>query len=191
MIDASGVVSTIVDAPWPVNEGQARELAGLKPHQAALVMRVAHENTGGRITATAIRDARRQPWTDAEIRTAVDGYRIHPGISCFPAFRPIEWEPFAESVGNLGLIEQIALSPDGTTIVDGRFRYLALRWNGIDPATATTIFGSSALKRLGAYYTDRMFLDYIYSANMVRAHYTDDQVAMFRAQIEDIEAAAR
>lgn len=63
MIDASDIahaMSTIVDTPLPTNEGQARELSGLEPESAAEVMREAREQTGGRVTASAIREARNE-----------------------------------------------------------------------------------------------------------------------------------
>lgn len=59
-IDAANVVSRIRDigAPEPQNQGQAEALSGLEPETAAEVMRDAHEHNDGRVTATAIRDAR-------------------------------------------------------------------------------------------------------------------------------------
>ncbi len=46
--------------PIPANERQARELAGLSGHVAAEVMLAADEATGGKPTATAIKDARNE-----------------------------------------------------------------------------------------------------------------------------------
>jgi hypothetical protein len=191
LIGASQTVTnvTAIGGQAPETESQARELAGLTPQQAAIVMRVAHENSGGNITAAAVRAARAQPWTKAEITVAVDGYRIHPGAACYPAFQPHEWKGLAESIGDFGLIEPIKLTHDGTTIVDGRFRYLALRWNGIDPATATTKWGEPgkpALQRLGAHYTEEMYLDYIVSSN-IRLHLTDGQKACIAVKLEDMD----
>jgi hypothetical protein len=185
LISASEIATIVaVDGGHaPGTESQTRELAGLAPHQAAIVMRVAHENSGGRMTTAAIGAARCQPWTKAEITVAVDGYRIHPLLACLPAFRPIEWDGFPESIQKY-LIHPITLSPDGTTIVDGRFRYLALRWNGINPATATTFNGQPALRRLGQHYDECKILDYIRSLNIVRTHLTDGQRAMILVNIE-------
>lgn len=61
LIEAATVteaLSTNVDTPAPVNEGQARQLTGLPVATAAEVMRKAHDDTAGRVTATAIRQAR-------------------------------------------------------------------------------------------------------------------------------------
>jgi hypothetical protein len=176
---AAAETATIVAAEGgqtPSTESQARELAGLTAQQSAIVMRVAHENSGGKITAAAIRAGRRQPWTKAEITTAIDGYRIHPLLAELPAFTPEEWEGFPESIAKW-LLSPITLSPDGATIVDGRFRYLALRWNGITPETATTHQGEPALKRLGHHYDECKIIDYILSLNVIRTHLSEDQRA--------------
>jgi hypothetical protein len=179
LIGASQSVTnvTLAGGQVPTTESQARQLAGLTAQQAAIVMRVAHENSGGKITAAAIRAARAQPWTNAEITTAIDGYRIHPFLACFPEFTPDEWQGLSTSVGRW-LLAPIILSPDGRTILDGRFRYLALRWNGIDPATATTHQGNPAFKQLGQHYnTETMILDVICDLNCLRKSYTADEVA--------------
>lgn len=59
-IEAAQVVLSMdnADAPKPGNVRQARELAGLEPEQAADVMRQAHDDTGGKVTAKSIREAR-------------------------------------------------------------------------------------------------------------------------------------
>lgn len=51
-------LSPIGDTPAPANEGQARELTGLPADTAAEVMRKAHDATAGKVTASAIRQAR-------------------------------------------------------------------------------------------------------------------------------------
>lgn len=65
MIEAANVVAEIQSVtgpmgPVPASERQARELSGLKPEVAAEVMRQAHEQADGKVTATAIRDARKE-----------------------------------------------------------------------------------------------------------------------------------
>lgn len=168
----------------PATESQARELAGLTPAQAAIVMRVAAES--GAVTAAAIKAARRQPWTTAEITVAIDGYQIHPMLAVLPAFRAGEWEPFVASVGRLGLIRPILISADGSTIIDGRFRYLALRWNGIDPDSALAGPGDEpALKRLDHHEN---YVSRIYSENVIRQHLSDDQKAMIRVELAEAVA---
>lgn len=54
----TSAMSAIADTPVPKNEGQARVLSGLAPEQAADVMRKAHADTEGKVTAKAIQQAR-------------------------------------------------------------------------------------------------------------------------------------
>lgn len=49
-------LSAIADTPLPANEGQARELSGLEPEEAAAVMTEAA--VSGKVTAASIREAR-------------------------------------------------------------------------------------------------------------------------------------
>lgn len=182
---------TLSGGTAPATESQARELTGLTAAQAAIVMRVAHERSGGNVTAAAIRAARMQPWTESEITTAIDGYLIHPLIAMFPAFQPREWERFAASVGRIGLLMPITLSPDGTQIVDGRFRYLALRWNGIEPETAAAHGGDPAFKRLGAGYSEEKIDSYIISVHCFNKSYTEDEITAAEARIRQMQAVAR
>jgi hypothetical protein len=185
LINAAGVVAALPTGTIvPVTESQTRALAGLEPHQAATVMWVAHERTAGNITAAAIRAARAQPWTAAEINVAVDGYQIHPFIACFPAFKVDEWADLVNSIARFGLIQPIMLSADGTTILDGRFRYLALKWNGIDPRTATTRFGAPAMRCEPRYDDDELLVAVIYGVNCLRKAYTPEEVAAVQAQID-------
>lgn len=58
-------LSAIADTPLPTNEGQARELRGLPPEQAAETMQRAAEATAGKVTAAAIRAARPEPEPEA------------------------------------------------------------------------------------------------------------------------------
>lgn len=59
IIDASKVTRSLPTGTIvPASEGQARELSGLAPDRAADVMRKAHDDTGGKVTAKAIKEAR-------------------------------------------------------------------------------------------------------------------------------------
>lgn len=61
LIDAAGIVNALPTGTIvPVTESQARELTGLAPDEAAEVMNRAHDNTAGKVTAAAIRDARNE-----------------------------------------------------------------------------------------------------------------------------------
>jgi hypothetical protein len=73
LINAAATTSTIVDAPVPANEGQARALIGLDPEQAAETMRTAHEATDGNLTAAAIKAARPDTPAPADDREADAG----------------------------------------------------------------------------------------------------------------------
>ena len=182
---------TAIGGAAPETESQARELAGLTATQAATVMRVAYERSSGNVTAAAIKATRQQPWTHAEIKTAIDGYRIHPFAAMYPAFEPHEWETFAPSVGRR-LWQPILLTPDGTAILDGRFRYLALKWNGVGPETATAAGGKPALQRLAlpdplpAHCSDpdEFMGAVVYALNCLRKSYTVVEAAAIRAAIE-------
>lgn len=68
-IEASQTVrslSGIPDTHIPTNPGQARELLGLAPGEAQEVMQAAHEATGGKITAKAIKQAREEYESEEE-----------------------------------------------------------------------------------------------------------------------------
>ena len=78
MIDAAGVVSTIVDTelPAPANEGQARELGRVPKPERAAVWAETVERTDGKPTAAAVRETyeqrQDQPTDDALL--AGDGW---------------------------------------------------------------------------------------------------------------------
>ena len=64
MIQAADMVHKLLpigngDTPLPKSEWQARELNGLDAETASAVMKEAHRSTGGRVTASAIHDARK------------------------------------------------------------------------------------------------------------------------------------
>lgn len=59
MIDATTIVASLpTGTTVPVTESQARELSGLDPEDAAEVMEIAEDISGGSITATKVREAR-------------------------------------------------------------------------------------------------------------------------------------
>lgn len=82
--DTAEAMSRMQDTPVPVNERQASELRGLPTDTAAEVMRRAHDDTAGKVTASAIRYAREtvaprpDPWAArvaAELAASDDDYR--------------------------------------------------------------------------------------------------------------------
>jgi ParB-like chromosome segregation protein Spo0J len=78
------------------------------------------------------------------------------------------------SIAAHGLLFPIALTADGTTIVDGRLRYLACVEAGIEPE----------FTRLPASFTEENIVEWIVSANMIRSSVSYDQRAMIAADIE-------
>lgn len=59
LIESAQIVEALGPmGPTPASERQARELSGLPTDTAAEIMRKAHDDTGGKITAGAIREAR-------------------------------------------------------------------------------------------------------------------------------------
>jgi hypothetical protein len=76
MIDAAGVVSTIVDTelPPPANEGQARELGRVPEPERAAVWAETVERTDGKPTAAAVRETyeQRQQPTDVDLLAGDD-----------------------------------------------------------------------------------------------------------------------
>lgn len=76
-------MSAMADTPVPTNERQARQLTGLPTETAAAVMRKAHEDNDGRVTAATIREARQEiapkvdPWAAriaVELAASDDAY---------------------------------------------------------------------------------------------------------------------
>lgn len=106
-------------------------------------------------------------------------YEVHPFADEFPL---VEGDEFAELVADVkqqGLREPIVLTADGSTIVDGRNRYLACVEAGVDPV----------FDRLPERYTERMIADYIVSVNVERRHMNRGQLAMVATVYEKIIAA--
>ena len=100
----------------------------------------------------------------------LDLFAANPGrlLGVFPAFAPDEWAGLVASVERSGLFQRIFLSADGTTILDGRFRYLALRWLGFDPETATTSSSHPVLQRQPDCDNDETTCAVIYAVNCLR-----------------------
>ncbi|MEH3033324.1 MAG: hypothetical protein PGN07_04610 [Aeromicrobium erythreum] len=92
-IEAAEVVGSMdPNALKPTNVRQARELRSLPPEQAAEAMRTAHESTGGKVTAKAIREAR-----------AVTAERLSAGyVKQFPALSFFHDRGEYERVNGLG-----------------------------------------------------------------------------------------
>lgn len=193
LIDAASVVyalpaGTIV----PLTESQARQLGGLSPNDAAEVMRLAHYETGGGVTAKAITAARER------VHERCYPYREHELIALFPwdqwvvdgiaegldrdrdPGRPDQLTPGSASAV-LAEVCPIVLSADGTTIIDGRLRYAAYRKAGIRPRFtrwphATSIWTAP---------DDDMqtIWDFIAGMHLLRTHLTEGQRAFVAVEL--------
>jgi hypothetical protein len=117
IIEAAGIteaLSPIGDTPAPANEGQARELSGLPADAAAEVMRRAHEETDGKVTASAIRQAREtlpprpDPWAArvaAELAASDEGYAEHASTLA-PSPAVTEYLESAPGVADSGYVRR-------------------------------------------------------------------------------------
>jgi hypothetical protein len=100
-------------------------------------------------------------------------FKVHPFDDCFPL---ISHEAFASLVADIaknGLLHPIALTADGTTIVDGRLRYLACVEARVDPRFIN----------LPEDFTEERIRAWIMSANVYRQSFNKDQRAMIAARI--------
>lgn len=183
----------------PATESQARELAGLSPDDAAEVMRLARQQTGGKVTAAAIASARQA------VTAPCYPYRVHPLTAELPWDQRVV-DAIAEKLdrdrdpanpGQLvaGSVSQwlrdhfaIVLSADGTTIVDGRLRYAAYRKAGIEPRFrrwphATSIWTAPSGDEIHV-------INFIIGMNLCRHHLSGDQRAIVAVGLPcDIEVA--
>ncbi len=195
LIDAADMVAALpIGTIVPVTESQARQLSGLTPDDAAEVMRLAHRETGGKVTAAAIATAREA------VTARCYPYREHPLTEQLPwdeqvvdaiaekldrdrdPERPDQLLSRSVSEG-LRNAYAIVLSADGTTIIDGRLRYAAYRKAGVTPRFrrwphATPIWSAPN-------DDDIHIASFIAGANMCRQHLTNDQRAVIGAAIAD------
>lgn len=198
LIDAAGMVAALPTGTIvPVTESQARELAGLSPDDAAEVMRLAHQNTAGKVTAAAIAVAR------DTVTARCYPYREHPVTALLPwdewavdaiaeqldldrdPVRPDQLKAGSVSA-DLSDVHAIVLSADGATIIDGRHRYAACRKAGIKPKfrrwpNATPIWTARG-------DDEEHILAFIASANLRRQHFTEGQRAGIAAKLAEAVA---
>lgn len=195
LIDAAGMVAALPTGTIvPVTESQARELSGLSPDDAAEVMRLAHRDTAGRVTAAAIAVAR------DTVTARCYPYREHPVTALLPwdqwvvdaiaeqldrdrdPARPDQLKAGSVSA-NLSDGHAMVLSADGATIIDGRHRYAAYRKAGIEPRFrrwphATSIWTAPD-------DDEEHILTFIVSVNLRRQHLTEDQRAVIAAKLAE------
>jgi protein gp37/ParB-like chromosome segregation protein Spo0J len=101
-------------------------------------------------------------------------YKVHPLADAFPLIEGEEFDLLVKDVRNNGLGQPIVLSPDQSTIVDGRNRYRACVEAMVDPVFRT----------LPASFTDEQIADYIVSENLRRRHLNTGQLAMLALRVE-------
>jgi hypothetical protein len=189
----------------PVTESQARELAGLSPDDAAEVMRLAHSQTGGKVTANAIAAARER------VTERCYPYREHPFIATIPWDQDVvdviaarldrDRERLLADIANpdqppqalsvfLRCAYPIVLSADGTTIIDCRLRYAAYRKAGIEPCFTRWPVRPVSPGRVKLVDDEESIYRFIWSMNLCRQSYTKDQQAMISVELDDIGPTA-
>lgn len=104
---------------------------------------------------------------------------VHEAASWFPMMADVDsaqWEAFKADIGTNGIKNRIRLSADGTTLIDGRNRYLAyLEVHGHPPPDDT---GPDCLyARIPADWTEEQIADWIISQNIYRRNLSADQRA--------------
>jgi hypothetical protein len=120
LISASEIVERVSEISdiAPTKEGQAKELRGLPAETAAEVMRTAHEQTAGKVTATAIKQARQEiapkperpdPWAEriaSELAAADDSYREQAAPPPEPSPAVTDWLDDSQAVKDSGYVRE-------------------------------------------------------------------------------------
>lgn len=102
-------------------------------------------------------------------------YSVHPFAEMFPLIEGEEFDDLVRSVKEDGLGEPIMLTPDGSTIVDGRNRFRACDAAGRDPIFET----------LPPHYDDELILHHVLRKNLARRHLNPGQIAMVTLRVEE------
>ncbi|MDN5931333.1 MAG: ParB N-terminal domain-containing protein, partial [Pseudonocardia sp.] len=107
-------------------------------------------------------------------------YSVHPLADAFPLIEGEEFALLVKDIKNNGLGTPIVLSPDRSTIVDGRNRYRACTEATVDPIFHT----------LPASYSDEQIIDYIVSENLRRRDLNAGQRDFLALEVESHYAQA-
>ncbi len=75
----------------------------------------------------------RAEMTELVARNTFQPYNVHPAAALFPLLNDEDLQDLADDIVEHSLQEPIVLTPDGTTIVDGRNRFQACRLAGVEP----------------------------------------------------------
>lgn len=101
-------------------------------------------------------------------------YEVHPLADIFPLVEGEEFEKLVADIDKRGLQHPIRLSPDRSTIIDGRNRYRACMAARVDPTFST----------IPQAWTEEQILDYIVSENIARRHLTPGQRSLLGVEID-------
>jgi hypothetical protein len=107
-------------------------------------------------------------------------YKIHPLALLFPEMSPEDYKKMKTDMELHGQIEPIMLSSDGETLLDGRNRLRACKELNIVPR----------VERFDPSRPYQSEADYIFAANVLRRHLTDDQRAAIANKWADAERQA-
>jgi protein gp37/ParB-like chromosome segregation protein Spo0J len=114
--------------------------------------------------------------------TKLGTYKIHPVADLFPLLDDAALNALAEDIECNGQLEPIVLTPDGTTIVDGRNRWRACMKARVDPR----------FRELGKHYHEEAIIRFIIGKNIVRRSLDVGQRAkVVLAAAPYLEAAAK
>ena len=98
----------------------------------------------------------------------------------FPLAEGEEFARLVDSIRNDGLIDEIVLSHDQTTIIDGRNRYRACYEAMVDPVYIA----------LGSHYGERDVVEYIISKNLLRRQIDAGQCEEIENRLREMMAEA-
>jgi hypothetical protein len=101
-------------------------------------------------------------------------YKVHPVAAEFPLFDDARAAKLAISIKKNGLRRPIMLSADGTTILDGRKRYLACIAAGVEPT----------FERFREAATELDIIEFIMDENFERRDLDQGQKAAIRVAVD-------
>jgi protein gp37 len=114
---------------------------------------------------------------------SVAEYKVHPLAAIFPFIPPDEMLGLIDSISSdVGQQEEIVLSPDEKTIIDGRNRWIACQIVNADPR----------FRSVPEWYTEWDICEFIITANLHRRHLVPGQKALIMEEARPIlEEAAK
>jgi hypothetical protein len=107
---------------------------------------------------------------------------FHEATKIIPAMQPREYVSLVEDIRQRGLISPIVIHKG--KIIDGRMRYLACRDAGVLPQFVQY---SDYNQQYNGDDSNRAIMEYVYSVNVTRSHWTEGQMAVATLRIEELE----